>query len=219
MAKSSVFAVFLFLSSFVAKAQNPSTYYVEDPRTFTAGLVVGANFAQVDGDAYAGYHKVGLNAGGIVYVRIADNLAASMEILFSQKGAKANGPQVSGAATLITDMRIDLNYAEVPLMLNLFDKRRSHFGAGFSYSRLISAKEVIETTPLDPNLANIEQYAFKKSDYNFLLGGNLHLWKGLFLNARFQYSLIPVRTNIPPGYGRRNEQYNNMWTVRLMYLF
>ncbi len=204
----------------VSRAQNPSSYYEEVPRTFYGGLLVGTNLSQVDGDAYAGYHKVGLNVGGIVYTRLGEHLAASLEILFSQKGSRGHqDQQVGNTAAFITGYRIDLNYAEVPIMLNYFDRRRSHFGAGFSYSQLISGEEKIQvtqgtqTTELDASA-----YPFKKSDVNFLLSGNLHLVKGLFLNARFQYSLLPIRKDHYPGIGRA-EQYNNLWAVRLMYLF
>jgi hypothetical protein len=200
------------------KAQNPSSYYIEDPRTFYAGVIGGLNFAQVDGDSYAGYHKVGFNAGGIVYAHLGENLATSLELLYSQKGSRGHREQESGAGTLIQTYKIDLDYAEVAVQINYFDKRRSHFGGGFSYSQLITGKETIVTYPVDPNIQNLELYPFKKADLNFILGGNLKLWKSLFLNLRFQYSLIPIRTNIPPGYGR-SEQFNNLWAVRLMYLF
>jgi hypothetical protein len=220
MSKSSIFAVFLSFVSASLFAQNPSSYYVEDPRTFYAGLIVGGNFSQVDGDSYAGYHKVGLNAGGIVYVHMAPNLAASLEILYSQKGSRGHKPlEGTGSVFIINKYRIELNYAELPLMLNYFDKRRSHFGGGVSYGQLITSDEVAETVPLDPNRANFANYKFKKSDINFVLGGNLHLWKGLFLNARFHYSLVSIRNDIPPGFGNRNSQFNNTWAVRLMYLF
>lgn len=201
----------------MATAQNPSDYYIDDPRTFYGGLLLGTNLSQVDGDSYAGYHKAGLNVGGIVYAHLAEKLAASLEILFSQKGSRGHKEQISGAANLITRYRIDLNYAEIPLQINYFDRRKSHFGGGLSYSHLISSKEVIETNPPDPNIVSMN-FPFRKSDLNFVLGGNLHLIKGLFLNLRFQYSLISIRKDIPPGYGRA-EQFNNMWTVRLMYLF
>ena len=67
---------------------------------------------------------------------------------------------------------------------------------------------------------NTDTLRFRKADLNLILGGNLHLIKGLFLNLRFQYSLIPIRTkeNINLDYGRA-EQYNNLFTLRLMYLF
>jgi len=205
-----------------AQAQNPSNYYIEDPRTFYAGVIAGANFSQVDGDSYAGYHKVGFNAGGIVYTHLAPNLAVSLEILFSQKGARGHRTQESGAQTFINAYRINLNYAEIPIQINYFDKRRSHFGGGFSYSQLINANEVLETNPPqqpgNTGYVDLEKYPFKKSDLNFVLGGSLHLWKGLFVQGRFQYSLLSIRKHTPPGYSRA-EQYNNLWAVRFMYLF
>ena len=225
MVKSRIVRTFLALTIALlgfgtVQAQNPSTYYEEIPRTFYGGLIVGANLSQVDGDAYAGYHKAGLNVGGIVYTRFTPHLAASLEILFSQKGARGNQPQQLGNTdTFLTDYRINLNYAEIPVMLNYFDRRRSHFGAGFSYSQLINGEELIGITRSNQaGEVDASAYPFRKSDVNFLVSGNLHMTKGLFLNLRFQYSLFPVRKTHYPGIGRA-EQYNNLFAVRLMYLF
>lgn len=215
-----VVLLFLFLVSYQrVSAQSSEGIFEEIPRTFYGGLLLGTNFAQVDGDAYAGYHKVGLNVGGIVYTRLSEHAAVSLEILFSQKGARGNQLKELSSGSVLSKYAINLNYAEIPVMFNYFDRRRSHFGAGFSYSQLVSANEVIEvsnntsTTSLDASA-----YPFRKNDFNVVAGGNLHLWKGLFLNARFQYSLLTIRKNFYPGFGRA-EQYNNLWAVRLMYLF
>jgi len=202
-------------------AQNPSTYYEEVPRTFYGGLILGGNATQVDGDNYAGYKKFGLNAGGIMYVRLDEHLAASIEILYSQKGARSDGEQEVPGKIIIQKYKVTLDYAEIPIQINYFDKRRSHFGAGFSIGRFISAKESGSALFL-PEPVDFDKYPFNKMDYNFIIGGNLHLWQGLFLNARFQYSLVPIRKgndNVPPYFSGRNEQFNNMWTLRLMYLF
>lgn len=196
-----------------AMAQN---YYLEDERTFYGGIIAGTNFTQVDGDNFAGYHKVGFNIGGIVYTPVAPHVALSMEVLYSQKGAKSKDYFVISPGQYITDYKITLNYAEVPIMLNYFDKRKSNFGAGVSYGRLGTADEHIVTNPVMN--VNPDDYPFKKSDFNFLLSGNLHCWKGLFLNIRFQYSLVSIRNDTPPYFGR-GQQFNNMWTTRLMYLF
>lgn len=225
-----LFALVLMVKGNVVKAQE--TWYVEDERTFYAGVLAGANFTQVDGDDFRGYHKVGVNVGGIAYARLDEHLAASLEILFSQKGAKGNIPtelrpyySMGGYVSSIhnsanmTNYHLDLNYAEVPVMLNYFDKRKSHFGAGFSYSQLVNSSERFNTdVPLNPPY-NQYNYPMKKYDVNLLLSGNLHLWQGLFLNIRFQYSLLPIRKEVDPNLGRPNQQYNNMFTLRLMYLF
>lgn len=200
-----------------AAAQNPADYYEEVPRTFYGGLIAGGNFTQVDGDNYAGYRKAGINAGGIVYTRFDTHLAASIEILYSQKGARGHfEQQVVGA--YIKSYNLRLNYAEVPIQLCYFDRRRSHFGAGLSIARLVSVKEDGESQPaISPTL--FTDHPVKKMDYNFIIGGSLHLVKGLFLNARFQYSLVSIRNNVPYPFAGRGQQFNNMWTVRAMYLF
>lgn len=226
MSKISYFAALalslVLLNAKIACAQNPESYYEEIPRTFFGGLIAGANFTQVDGDRYAGYHKVGLNAGAIVYANLAPHLAGSIEILFSQKGARGHKAQESASRSfVISKYDIKLNYAEVPIMLNYFDKRKSNIGAGFSVSRLINATETAEQVQSVPPIPEFDQYPFRKMDYNFLIGGNLHCWKGIYLNARFQYSLRSIRDKQfqVPEYSGRSEQFSNMWTVRVMYLF
>ena len=198
--------------------------YLPKKRVFYGGLVAGASFSQVDGDYYAGYHKIGLNVGGIIYAQIAKHIALSMEILYDQKGSKSNGAQFSpGApALLVLKYGIVANYAEIPVMINYFDKRKSHFGVGVSYSRLVNSSDNIQTDSLG-TIKTMDlslQYPFKKSDFDFLAGIDLHLIKGLYLNIRFQYSIVPFRAGDdlpPPEYARAN-QYQNMWVVRLMYL-
>ncbi len=223
-----VIAVILTVFPAFARAQEaegdePEGMYIEQPRLFYGGLVVGANFTQVDGDYYAGYRKIGLNAGGIVYAQLAKHVAVSLEILYSQKGSKSDGPQPSpgNKKILITHYGINANYAEIPVMINYFDKRKSHFGVGVSYSRLVSSTETlqIDTSVLAPQNIDLNQkYPFKKDNFDFLAGVELHLVKGLFLNVRFQYSITPIRSQLPPITYARADQYNNMWVVRLMYL-
>ena len=214
MAKRLIFFIVVIAAGgFSVQAQN---YYIEDDKTFYAGLITGANFTQVDGDNFAGYSKVGINVGGIVYSQLDQLFAVSMEVLYVQKGARSKEPFVIGPGKAITDYGITLNYAEVPIMLNYFDKRKSHFGGGLSYSRLGTSKEHYTTVPAQ--VVNTDDFPFKKSDYNLLLSGNLHCWKGLFLNLRFQYSLLSIRDKTPQDFGR-TQQFNNIWTIRLMYLF
>ena len=211
----------LLFAAQTALAQNPDDYYEEIPRLFYGGVIGGVNFTQVDGDNYAGYHKLGFNFGGIVYAKFDTHLAASIEILYSQKGSRGHFDQ-NTVGGIIDHYNINLNYAEVPLQLCYFDRRRSHFGAGLSLGRLVSVRE-------SGNIAGkaydkFDDYPFRKMDYNFIVGGSLHLVKGLFLNGRFQYSLRPVRkgtlgVDLPAYFAGRGEQYNNMWTLRLMYLF
>jgi len=204
----------LLTLSFATQAQSADEMY--ENRTFYGGLVLGSNFSQIDGDNFAGYHKIGMNVGGLVYIKLGENVAASMEVLLSQKGSRSKIVYESQPGLYVTKYGADFNYAQVPIMINYFDRRKSHFGAGLSYGQLASANEYVSTSP---NMAlNTNEFQFKKMDLNFLMGCDIHMWKGLFFNARFEYSLLSIRGDVSKIYAKRS-QYNNTWTFRLMYLF
>lgn len=209
--------VFLSFSQSIY-AQN---YYEENERTFYGGPVVGANFTQVDGDNYAGYYKTGLNVGGIIYAKFGQRFAASMEILYSQKGSRGHKSQKVNYTkdVYIQKYGIALNYAEIPLMLHIHDNRKSHFGVGLSFSQLVSASETLQTNNTKYNdTIDVARYPFKRNDLNLLVGVNLRLYKGLFFNVRYQYSLMPIRSDVNYDYSRA-KQYNNLYVVRLAYIF
>lgn len=212
-------AQLVFLS--FSQATYAQSYYVEDEHTFYGGPVVGANFSQVDGDNYAGYYKTAMNVGGIVYAKFAHRFAASMEILYSQKGSRGHKSQKANLTKdlVIQKYGIALDYAEIPIMVHIHDKRKSHIGVGLSYAQLVSSTETLQTNNAKYNdTANVNGYPFKKSDINLLIGANLRLYKGLFLNIRYQYSLSPIRTDVNYEYSRA-KQFNNLYVVRIAYLF
>ncbi|OSZ78780.1 hypothetical protein CAP35_11180 [Chitinophagaceae bacterium IBVUCB1] len=205
----------LLLIAGIANAQ--SNYYVEDPNLFRGMVTVGSNFSQIDGDNYAGYHKMGINAGAGVYTMFSNEIGAGLEMLYTRKGSRGNFKQnSSNQAFQILAYKAILNYVDLPIQLYYFDQRGDHFGAGFSYSRLINQSETFDTDPKQ-NLKS-EDYPFRKSDYCMVLSANVKIAGKFYVAGRFQYSLVSVRGNVPPGFGR-TEQYNNMVTLRLMYLF
>jgi hypothetical protein len=107
-------------------------------------------------------------------------------------------------------------------MLNYFDEKKSNFGAGFSYSQLVSSKESYTTSSGAVIENGATLYPFRKYDLNFLLNGNAALYKGLFLNLRFAYSLISIRnggSRNPLTTNQARQISNNIWTFRLMYMF
>ncbi len=203
---------------------NAQSYYVESENTFYGGPVLGLNFTQVDGDNYAGYGKVGFNVGGIVYTKFGSDFAASLEISYAQKGASGK-PKPSGVPGInLIDYSLKLNYAEIPVCLYYVDGHKNHFGAGLAYGRLISAEEKVETQPTYD--FDVDNHPFKKTDLSFLLNANIHVWKGFFINARFSYSILPVRTDVPFGLGRsggggagNGQQFNNVVALRFVYVF
>ena len=199
------------------KTHAQSSYYDEPQPVFTGGLVAGINFATLDDDEDTRYDKFGANLGGVVFTRLKEHLDISMEMLFSQKGEKTDQLTPSGMPgvnfTLIYDR---LNYVEIPVMLNYIDRFNDHYGLGFSYGRLVSSTEILNTD----SYLNIQtsQYPFNKDDYEFLIGSEFHLWKHIYATFRFQYSMVKVQTVLPTNYSP-NEQNNNLFVLRVMYLF
>lgn len=219
--KRCLYFLFLFVLPIFSQAQSSSTIYFSDDseQKFFGGIVAGMNVSQVDGDTYSGYHKVGLNAGGIVYWRFMQQVGLSIELLYSQKGARAVQDLYNPyAGPGFGKYKINLNYAEVPLVFHYFLSSKYQIGAGVSYNGLISAHE--EITP-DYNYSHIDpdNILFNKSTFDAIVSGSMMLWKGVMVNIRYQYSITPVRNwNNLAGVGS-GDQFNNMFTFRIAYLF
>jgi hypothetical protein len=195
-------------------------FFQDDDKFFYGGLSIGANFCQVDGDTYGGYHKLGLNTGPIVYARLSKSLLASLELLYTQKGSRGVAQYESYyAGTAFKKYYLDLNYFEAQAVVHYLINDKWSIGIGGSYGRLVKSKE--EMIDVDQAIyINPDLHPFRKEDFCLMLAGSWQIGSGLFLTGRFQYSQqtmrdldkVPVQT--PSGRG----QYNNVISLRLMYL-
>ena len=218
----------ILLLSGIHVSQAQDSYYIEDPHiSFDGGIIFGTNFTQVDGDTYWGYHKVGLNTGGTVYIHFTPKIGVSMEMLYSEKGSRAASADMSQALGLyIMQYHINLNYIEIPLTFHLKEKvmiyekkREMDFELGASYARLISYSEWAETD--QPVLINHDINWFNSVDINYVVGASVKLLKNFYINARYQYSAVKIRSadRVPLGFSYGDGQYNNVCVLRLMYYF
>lgn len=213
-----IFLHLFILCTVCAKAQ-----LSELDHTFFAGAVLGANYSQVDGDNFAGYFKMGLNTGLITFAKFSNHIAGSVELLYSPKGSKASGTQVPRLAndrsTVLTDYKIQLNYLEVPVLLNFFDKRGNHFGAGISYNQLVRSRETYRDGFGNLYENDSKLYPFRKMDVEGMLDVSLKVWKQLHFDIRYAYSLVYIRQSYNWLTGRPPGQVNNLWTTRFVYMF
>lgn len=195
--------------------------YYGPSHLFYGGLIGGFNFTQVDGDNFAGYHKAGINVGGVLFMKLKDKFAPSFELVYSQKGSRTGNNQSALAndrQTTLMKYKINLNYAEMPILLNYFEPRKSNFGAGFSLGYLVGSKETYTTGQGVTFEKDAKLYPFKKLDFNIVFNGNAHIWNGFFVNLRFNYSLLSIRNQYNALTGRA-QQFNNIWTARVIYMF
>jgi hypothetical protein len=218
-------ATFCVLSVFnAAKAQRITA--AENPifngeRKFTAGIALGTNISQVDGDNLSGFSKVGLNAGPVLNINFTDKIALGFEILYSQKGSSSVGTGFSTlAGSYYGKYKMKLNYAELPLILYYNLQPKFQFGIGASYNVLISSKETYDDGMNPIVTYDSDLYPFNKSNVDALISGSVVVYNGLVLQARYQYSLTPIRTfdHTPPLFSG-GDQKNNFFALRLIYLF
>ncbi len=202
---------------FTGNAQQGRGYFTNTEDVFFGGLVAGMNFTTVEGDGYSGYHKVGFNGGGTVYVKFASRFLTSIELLYTQKGSRGVRTYDSYySGTFAERYFLDLNYVEVPLVFHYAATDKWLLGAGASYAQLLNSKEeMISEVPvyIDPDI-----YQFRKQDIAVVANANLQFAKGLFLNLRYQHSLATIRdaNKVAVGGGT---QISSVFTLRLMYLF
>jgi hypothetical protein len=217
--------LFIFLlacgSGGIIAAQDEPSYFTGE-KTFYGGLVIGMNCSQVDGDTYSGFHSVGLNTGAMVYWQFSKPLALSVEFLYSQKGSRSVTQTSSPyAGPYFSKYKIRLNYVEAPLLFHYIISPKYQLGLGGSFNALLGSKESF--TAIYPIHIDESQAAFNKYTFDLIGSVSMMLWKGIMLSARYQYGITPLRSwdHVPvfqAGMGTR-DQYNNMATFRIAYLF
>lgn len=206
---------------------------------FIGSVIAGMNATQVDGDEVAGYYKVGFNGGLSVTLPLDNKFRwfATVELLYTQKGSYQNAYRANATLRDTNALiwhnedfsvpfdgkikyKLNLDYVEVPVVFHYEDPRSGcSIGAGFAWGRLVRAHEIENgwTTTTD-----VRSGMYKTNDWSVIADAQVRLWKGLRLNFRFQYSMVPFRTRLFDPFGPNQEvrkQYNSMLTLRLIYSF
>jgi len=168
--------------------------YIPNNERFNAGLVVGYNASQIDGDYYKGFNKYGLTAGIRGITRLTPNFDFNIEILYSKKGSKIFHNRYSTPGRSMERRFIDLTYIDVPVFFKLMSPRKGssfHIEFGAIYSRLFNA-EIQENVDDNPSEFVFEtiQNDFKNSEISFLGGIGFTWQNGLSINYRYSFSFI-----------------------------
>ncbi len=193
---------------------------------FSAGLFGGLSTSQVDGDTYAGYDKAGLFTGAFVTKSISSSgkWSASFEITYIQKGSRKYARPDKGD---YTSYKLNLNYAEVPILLRYAFSVPDSAGSGraaFIVEGGVAAGALVQSEEHDSFGPVTGGTPFEKMDYSVLLGLHYYLTQHLGFNIRTEYSLLPVRKGgtspyyqnwthnfLRPGY------YNNLIVFSIRY--
>lgn len=188
-------------------------------QAFLGAVAVGGNLTQVDGDEVYGFNKFGFNVGVSTIYPLNKRWSLSVEASYSQKGAVQENPPDANPTKSLPYYDLRLNYLEVPFFVYFSDKEFLTIGAGFSWGRLVGIKE-IEWGEVKHSSTTNNPYA--KDDFNAILNVRIPIYKRLKIDFRYAYSLAKIRTrtysNIAGDTWSR-DQYNNIITLRLVYIF
>lgn len=106
-------------------------------------LILGGNICQVDGDECYHYRKLGAHAGAGALIPITSWMDIGLEVLFNQKGAYKSDSINQHLGLYTGTYKLNLNYAEIPVMIYLTDKDRYSLGVGVSYGRIVGLHEYV----------------------------------------------------------------------------
>lgn len=180
---------------------------------FNAGLIAGATFCQVDGDTYAGYHKLGWTAGVYANLPVSEHFAMQMELKYTQMGAHSSAEEWE----LGDSYNLVLHYAEIPLMV-LYD-----FGHFTVYGKSLDFLMLEAGLSFDFLLKHYGELDAITQDWKmnfFSISGNfgMHfdITRHLGIGARMMYSITPIQTNPTPQW-LLNHSYNKVIQLVLTY--
>ena len=174
---------------------------------FNAGLIGGATFSQVDGDKYAGFHKIGMTAGTYVNLPVANHFALQMELKYTQMGAHSSDEE--SELTGYGPYNLVLHYAEIPLMLQYDFSHFTVYGKSLDFITLELGVSLDFLLAYRGKIEHIDQ------DWNlnfFSVTGNFGL------AFRLMYSITPMQTNPTPQWFF-NHSYNKVIQLTLTYNF
>ena len=170
---------------------------------FSAGVVVGLNLSQIDGDHHRGYNKNGIQGGLRATAKLSDGIDLSFELLYNKVGAKPNQRSSTGRNGMGgKDVWFDLDYMEVPFLIQFKTRendsghRTIHVHTGVSFARQMGAKvtEQISTSEEDINFTSFKE-EFNKNELRWLVGSTFYFSKKFGITIRHSFSLSNLYTS------------------------
>jgi hypothetical protein len=113
---------------------------------FNLGVFGGVTVAQVDGDYYRGYHKLGMTGGLFVNREIDNNFYWQLELKYVSRGAFENEPTSS-----IYDKTV-FRYLEIPVLVYYLYEKKYQFDLGISPEVLLQYAHFDANGKTDPSL-------------------------------------------------------------------
>ena len=207
----------------VRESSGPMLYTAADYKReglFKAWFHAGVNGSQIDGDNYAGYNQIGLDAGVAALLRFHKYLAFSMSLDYSMKGARQQLKQDPNAPTL-SKYQVQWDYLEVPIGLTINavtpkNKQIMLITLGLAPAVMVRYKQFDEDGDNVTN--NPPEGQPHRFDLSAFGGFYFVIHKNYAIGGKFSYSITKVRGPNLMGISRLLGEYNNDLTVDFMYI-
>lgn len=185
---------------------------------FGAGLIIGLNAAQINGDEHAGFNKAGIEGGLRATARLTEKTDLGIEIVYSQRGSRSK----QNDSNTNEPFKVTTNYAAIPITYNYKDwymeddYYRIHFHAGLNYGRLIGSK-IVGDGVIDSEL---ESY-FNQNDLSWLVGATYYINEHFGLTARYSrfITLLYNREKAGPDAPNKDALRSMFLTFNAVYMF
>lgn len=217
------FLVFFLLSVWTTKSLHAQKRVLKS--RFGAGLTIGINTSQINGDLYKGFDKFGVFAGFRAIVKISTKAELVFEMQYSSKGSKNPEQFVPGK----NEPRfISLNYIEVPILYHQKVKTKlglASLEAGIAYGRLFGIKINENTSSINYTTFTSIQDAFNKTELALIIGGGFFINEHFRIMLRSAHSLTLLYENENPIFDRStdniaiNKLRNIQWGLGVNYIF
>lgn len=169
---------------------------------FKGGVLAGFVSSQVDGDAYAGYNKAGLQVGAYSKFNFNKRWFLLNELKYIQKGSNQTFKDDPGL-----NFKIKLSYIEVPFIIGYQLNRKFSVGTGLSYAVLLDAE-----VDANGSLLTKDELNYNNSDVNLLLHLKYQFNEHFWFDTKFGYSILPIIDSSP-------RQFNNLVSASFGYEF
>ncbi len=167
---------------------------------FGGGLLGGLSAGQVDGDTQKGYKKLGFYSGVYVTYNFSELFGIKIETFYIGKGAKK-------IINKVEDFKSHFNYIEMPFMLSIKPVNKFRFNIGLAGSYLINSKLYKKSYEIPE-----DRYDINSFDWGGIITGEYYLSEKLAFNVRFEYSIVPFRTESRRWYNS-NLSFGLLYTI------
>jgi hypothetical protein len=156
---------------------------------FKAGITIGLNVSQVDGDQYTGFNKINTSFGLAGTAILTRQMEVGVELLYIGKGCRT---ETKVAFRDRKNREVDLTYMEVPFLFRyrfMSELPHTFLETGFSFARMINSRIKEPTAPADGYIFADLEDSFERNEFNLLIGAGGQLSEHFSVKIRYSIAM------------------------------